>query len=131
MIMKEMEENNEENSKTMTVSERLPTLNEKAETYALSNGNMPYLLRKMGCLDGQCWHMDDAGITLQRVNEKTLRIIAVVDHKTPYHVLAMIKMTCDKIGLNLQIDPYAVVTPYAPIEDVGTPPVEESGPEVA
>ena len=130
MIMKEMEENNEENSKTMTVSERLPTLNEKAETYALSN-NMSYLLRKMGCLDGQCWHMDDAGITLQRVNEKTLRVIAVVDHKTPYHVLAMIKMTCDKIGLNLQIDPYAVVTPYAPIEDVGTPPVEESGPEVA
>jgi len=125
-----MEENNEENSKTMTVSERLPTLNEKAETYALSN-NMSYLLRKMGCLDGQCWHMDDAGITLQRVNEKTLRVIAVVDHKTPYHVLAMIKMTCDKIGLNLQIDPYAVVTPYAPIEDVGTPPVEESGPEVA
>jgi hypothetical protein len=65
------------------------------------------------------------------VNEKTLRVIAVVDHKTPYHVLAMIKMTCNKIGLNLQIDPYAVVTPYAPIEDVVTPPVEEPGPEVA
>ena len=44
MIMKEMEKNNEENNKMMTVSERLPALNEKSVTYALSNGNMSYLL---------------------------------------------------------------------------------------
>ena len=126
--MKEMEENN----KTMTISERLPTLNEKSVTYALSNGNMSYLLDHIqGCLDGQYWRAENTGITLQRVNEKTLRIITIVDHNTPYRVLAMMKMTCNKIGINLQIDPYAVVMPYEPEEEVGVPPVEEPGPEVA
>lgn len=128
MIMEEMEENN----KTMTISERLPTLNEKSVTYALSNGNMSYLLDHIQqCLDGQYWCAENTGITLQRVNEKTLRVITLYDHKTPYRVLAMMKMTCNKIGINLQIDPYAVVMPYEPEEDVGAPPVEEPGPEVA
>ena len=128
MIMKEMEENN----KTMTISERLPTLNENSVTYALSNGNMSYLLDHIQqCLDGQYWCAENTGITLQRVNEKTLRVITLYDHKTPYRVLAMMKMTCNKIGINLQIDPYAVVMPYEPEEDVSAPPVEEPGPEVA
>ena len=132
MIMKEMEKNNEENNKMMTVIERLPALNEKSVTYALSNGNMSYLLDHIqGCLDGQYWRAENTGITLQRVNEKTLRIITIVDHNTPYRVLAMMKMTCNKIGINLQIDPYAVVMPYEPEEEVGVPPVEEPGPEVA
>ena len=43
----------------------------------------------------------------------------------------MMKMTCNKIGINLQIDPYAVIMPYEPEEEVGVPPVEEPGPEVA
>ena len=127
MIMEEMEENN----KTMPISERLPTLNEKLVTYALSNGNMSYLLDHIQrCLDGQYWCAENTGITLQRVNEKTLRVITLYDHETPYRVLAMMKMTCNKIGINLQIDPYAVVMPYEPEEDVDAPPVEEPGPEV-
>ena len=126
-----MEENNGENNKKMTVSERLPALNEEAVTYALSNGNMSYLLTRIGCLDGQYWRVDDAGITLQRVNEKTLRVITICDHEIPYRVLAMMKMTCDKIGVTLQIDPYAVVMPYKSEEDVGAPTVKEPGLEVA
>ena len=121
----------DENPKMMTVRERLPVLDDEAVAYAMSNENMTYILGRMEGRDGQYWYDSSAGITLQRVNAKTLRALTVVDDETPYRVLAMIKMTCNKLGIELQVDPYAVVVPYEPAEETEAPPVEEPGLEVA
>ena len=122
---------NEENKKTMTVSERLPVLDDEAVADARSNENMAYILGRMEGRDGQYWYDSGAGLTLQRVNTKTLRAITIVNHKTPYRVLAMVKMTCNQLGIELQLDPYTVVMAYEPAEETEAPPVEEPGVEVA
>jgi len=122
---------NEENKKTMTVSERLPVLDDEAVGDAKSNENMAYILGRMEGRDGQYWYDSGAGLTLQRVNTKTLRAITIVNHKTPYRVLAMVKMTCNQLGIELQLEPYTVVMAYEPAEVNEASPVEEPGMEVA
>ena len=122
---------NEENKKTMTVSERLPVLDDEAVADARSNENRAYILGRMEGRDGQYWYDSGAGLTLQRVNTKTLRAITIVNHKTPYRVLAMVKMTCNQLGIELQLDPYTVVMAYEPAEENEASPVEEPGMEVA
>lgn len=131
MAMIKTKKKDDENPKMMTVRERLPVLDDEAVAYAMSNENMTYILGRMEGRDGQYWYDSSAGITLQRVNAKTLRALTVVDDETPYRVLAMIKMTCNKLGIELQVDPYAVVVPYEPAEETEAPPVEEPGLEVA
>jgi len=131
MTMINTKKKDDENPKMMTVRERLPVLDDEAVAYAMSNENMTYILGRMEGRDGQYWYDSSAGITLQRVNAKTLRALTVVDDETPYRVLAMIKMTCNKLGIELQVDPYAVVVPYEPAEETEAPPVEEPGLEVA
>jgi hypothetical protein len=131
MTMIQTEKNDNENTKIMAVSERFPVLDDEAVAYAISNENMAYLLGRMEGRDGQYWYDSSAGITLQRVNAKTLRALTVVDDETPYRVLAMIKMTCNQLGIELQVDPYAVVMAYEPAEETEAPPVEEPGLEVA
>tara|TARA_B110000444_G_scaffold187582_1_gene176910 strand:- start:213 stop:656 length:444 start_codon:yes stop_codon:yes gene_type:complete len=131
MTLVQMQKNEDKNQKMMTVSERLPILDDEAVAYAISNENMAYLLGRMECRDGQYWYDSSAGITLQRVNAKTLRALTVVNDETPYRVLAMIKMTCKQLGIELQVDPYAVVMAYEPAEETEASPVEEPGLEVA
>ena len=131
MTMIQTQKNDNENPKMMTVSECFPVLDDEAVAFAMSNENMTYILGRMEGRDGQYWYDSSAGITLQRVNAKTLRALTVVDDETPYRVLAMIKMTCNKLGIELQVDPYAVVVPYEPAEETEAPPVEEPGLEVA
>ena len=131
MTMIKTKKKDDENPKMMTVSECFPVLDDEAVAYAMSNENMTYILGRMEGRDGQYWYDSSAGITLQRVNAKTLRALTVVDDETPYRVLAMIKMTCNKLGIELQVDPYAVVVPYEPAEETEAPPVEEPGLEVA
>ena len=131
MTMIKTKKKDDANPKMMTVRERLPVLDDEAVAYAMSNENMTYILGRMEGRDGQYWYDSSAGITLQRVNAKTLRALTVVDDETPYRVLAMIKMTCNQLGIELQVDPYAVVMPYEPAEETEAPPVEEPGLEVA
>ena len=131
MTMMQTNKKDDENPKMMTVRERLPVLDDEAVANAISNEKMAYVLGNMAMRDGQYWYDSSAGITLQKVNEKTLRAITVVDDETPYHVLAMIMTTCNQLGIELQLDPYAVVMAYEPAEENEAPPVEEPRLEVA
>ena len=131
MTMIQTKKKDDEKPKMTTVRERLPVLDDEAVANATSNEKMAYVLGSMEGRDGQYWYDSSAGITLQRVNAKTLRALTVVDDETPYRVLAMIKMTCKQLGIELQVDPYAVVMAYEPAEETEAPPVEEPGLEVA
>lgn len=131
MTIMQTNKKDDENPKMMTVRERLPVLDDEAVANAISNEKMAYVLGSMEGRDGQYWYDSSAGITLQKVNDKTLRAITVVDDETPYYVLAMVMATCNQLGIELQLDPYVVVMAYVPAEENEAPPVEEPGLEVA
>ena len=131
MTIIQADKKNDKNPKMMTVRERLPVLDDEAVANAISNEKMACVLGSMKGRDGQYWFDSSAGITLQKVNEKTLRAITVVDDEIPYYVLAMIMTTCKQLGIELQLDPYAVVMAYEPAEENEASPVEEPGMEVA
>jgi len=84
--------------------------------------------------DGQMFYMESHGVHLQRVNETESRCVAIVDHTYCYATLALLVISFEKAGINLQVDPYTVVTPYEPRdEEEGSPqpPADDHPVEVA
>ena len=101
----------EERRKNM-VGERLPELNEEHERYAKIDENKYYIQRNMGREGGEYWFDGDTGLTIQKVDENTLRVIAVFDDPTPYLCLAMLSLTCMELGISIQMEPYTIIRPY-------------------
>ena len=101
----------EERRKTM-VRERLPELNEEHERYAKMDENKYYIQRNMEREEGEYWFDGDTGLTIQKVDENTLRVIAVFDDPTPYLCLAMLSLTCIELGISIQMEPYTIIRPY-------------------
>jgi hypothetical protein len=79
--------------------------------------------------DGQMFYLKSCGVHLQRVNETESRCVALVDHPYCYATLAMMTLSFEKAGIDLQVDPYAVVMPYEPRDEEEVP--HEAGVEVA
>ena len=101
----------EERRKTI-VRERLPELNEEHERYAKMDENKYYIQRNMEREEGEYWFDGDTGLTIQKVDENTLRVIAVFDDPTPYLCLAMLSLTCIELGISIQMEPYTIIRPY-------------------
>lgn len=106
----------EERRKTM-VRERLPELNEEHERYAKMDENKYYIQRNMEREEGEYWFDGDTGLTIQKVDENTLRVIAVFDDPTPYLCLAMLSLTCIELGISIQMEPYTIIRPYTRIKE--------------
>jgi hypothetical protein len=101
----------EERRKTI-VRERLPELNEEHERYAKMDENKYYIQRNMEREEGEYWFDGDTGLTIQKVDRNTLRVIAVFDDPTPYLCLAMLSLTCIELGISIQMEPYTIIRPY-------------------
>ena len=107
-----MKKNENENVKLIRVSERLPALNKKYERYAKMDENKYYIQRNMEREEGEYWFDGDTGLTIQKVDENTLRVIAVFDDPTPYLCLAMLSLTCMELKIDIQMEPYTIIRPY-------------------
>ena len=107
-----MKKNENENVKLIRVSERLPALNKKYERYAKMDENKYYIQRNMEREEGEYWFDGDTGLTIQKVDENTLRVIAVFDDPTPYLCLAMLSLTCMELKIGIQMEPYTIIRPY-------------------
>ena len=94
------------------VRERLPELNEEYERYAKMDENKYYIQRNMEREEGEYWFDGDTGLTIQKVDENTLRVIAVFDDPKPYLCLAMLSLTCMELGISIQMEPYTIIRPY-------------------
>ena len=114
-----MKKNENENVKLIRVSERLPALNKKYERYAKMDENKYYIQRNMEREEGEYWFDGDTGLTIQKVDENTLRVIAVFDDPTPYLCLAMLSLTCMELKIDIQMEPYTIIRPYIPIKETG------------
>ena len=107
-----MKKNKNKNVKLIRVSERLPALNKKYERYAKMDENKYYIQRNMEREEGEYWFDGDTGLTIQKVDENTLRVIAVFDDPTPYLCLAMLSLTCMELKIGIQMEPYTIIRPY-------------------
>ena len=107
-----MKKNENENVKLISVSKRLPALNKKYERYAKMDENKYYIQRNMEREEGEYWFDGDTGLTIQKVDENTLRVIAVFDDPTPYLCLAMLSLTCMELKIGIQMEPYTIIRPY-------------------
>ena len=125
-----MNEEENENEITMNVAERLPELDEEEVSMALSHQQLAWCHGFMNNhKDGQMFYLESCGVHLQRVNETESRCVALVDHPYCYATLAMMTLSFEKAGIDLQVDPYTVVIPHEPRDEKEVP--HETGVEVA
>ena len=126
-------EEENENEITMNVAERLPDLDEEGVGMALSHQQLAWCHGFMdNHKDGQMFYSESCGVHLQRVNETESRCVAIVDHSYCYAALAMMALSFEKAGIDLQVDPYTVVMPYEPrSEEEEEEAPHETGVEVA
>jgi hypothetical protein len=104
-----------------TVADRLPELNEVDANNAVSHQQLSWVHGFMdNHKDGQMHFITDCGVHLQKVTEEAVRCIAVVDHPYCFSTLAMVVLAFERSGVELQVDPYTVVTPYEPREEEDT-----------
>ena len=120
-------ENNTEQNETMTiVMERLPELDEGATSTALENTR--WAAGFVGAPLGAIYN--DAGVDLQVVSTRTVRCLAVADHPYCFRTLAMMALSFETAGVELEVDPYTVVRPLPPDEEQREEEPEDAGLEV-
>ena len=73
---------------------------------------------------GAIHDMPDYGITLQIISSDTARCIGVFDHGFCMLMLQMVITTFENAGLNLEVDPWAVLRPYEAPEEAAESSVE-------
>ena len=117
-------ENNTEQNETMTiVMERLPELDEEETSTALDNTR--WAAGFVGAPLGAIYN--DAGVDLQVVSTRTVRCLAVADHPYCFRTLAMMALSFETAGVELEVDPYTVVRPLPPDEEQREEEPEDAG----
>ena len=121
--------NTEQNETTTIVMERLPELDEEETSTALENTR--WAAGFVGAPLGTIYN--DAGVDLQVVSTRTVRCLAVADHPYCYRALAMMALSFETAGVELEVEPYTIIRPLPPEEeqDEQGPEDEDTGMEVA
>lgn len=103
----------ENSSQTMTITDRLPELEEDAIQEAAQEHHVEWAEGMLNHYDvGELHEMPDYGITLQILSEDTARCISVYDHGYPLRMLRMLMATFEHAGLTLEVDPHTVLRPF-------------------
>ncbi len=125
--MNEMTDMNEKAKKITTrVMERLPELDEEESSTALENTR--WAAGFVGAPLGAIYN--DTGVDLQVVSTRTVRCLAVADHPFCFRALAMMALSFETAGVELEVDPYTIVRPLPPEEDGNEEEPEGAGVEV-
>ena len=104
--------NEEENmdEMKMNVTDRLPELDEEDTSTALEN--IRWAAGFVGTPQGVIYN--DAGVDLQVVATRTVRCLAVADHPYCYRTLAMMALSFETAGVELEVEPYTIIRPLPP-----------------
>ena len=125
-----MMENNEETTMTTTtasVADRLPNLG--AKQLALAKSKTSWAAWFWDAEVGFIHHDESVGVTWQVVDEGKVRCIRVWDDAYCYESLAMMRASMQLVDLEVELDPYVVVTPHNP-RSASQAPLEVCGLEV-
>ena len=125
--MNEIRNNNDiQETVTREVPRDLPELEEVDIQAALSHQNLSWVHGYMNDYKvGQTLWLNSIGVHIQKVNEDTVRCIAVVDHGYSFAGLMMMKMSFEAVNITFELTPYTLVIPYVPVNEVAS---SESGP---
>ena len=97
-----------------TVADKIPPLDEEAAMKVVDDNHRQLARGLMESLvDGQVKFLPLSGMTLQRVNQNTMRCIACNSHWIALANLGEIRAMFEGLGMDFQIDPYAVVIPVS------------------
>ena len=121
-----MNEEENENEEAMNVTDKLPELDEEGTSTALENTR--WAAGFVGAPLGTIYN--DAGVDLQVVSTRTVRCLAVADHPYCFRTLAMMALSFETAGVELEVDPYTVVRPLPPDEEQREEEPEDAGLEV-
>ena len=110
-----------------SVADRLPVLGTKQ--LALAKSKTSWAAWFWEAEVGYIHHDETVGVTWQLVDEGKVRCIRVWDDAYCYEGLAMMRASMQLVDLEVELDPYAVVTPYTPQPALEVQP-EIAGPEV-
>lgn len=118
--MNEINNNNDiQETVTREVPRDLPELEEVDIQAALSHQNLSWVHGYMNDYKaGQTLWLKSIGVHIQKVNEGTVRCIAVVDHGYSFAGLMMMKMSFEAANITFELAPYTLVIPYVPVNDV-------------
>ena len=123
--------NEEENmdEMKMNVTDRLPELDEEDTSTALEN--IRWAAGFVGTPQGVIYN--DAGVDLQVVATRTVRCLAVADHPYCYRTLAMMALSFETAGVELEVEPYTIIRQLPPEgeQDEQGSEDEDTGMEVA
>ena len=121
-----MNEEENENEETMNVTDKLPELDEEGTSTAWETTR--WAAGFVGAPLGTIYN--DAGVDLQVVSTRTVRCLAVADHPYCFRTLAMMALSFETAGVELEVDPYTVVRPLPPDEEQREEEPEDAGLEV-
>ena len=110
-----MQENTERKviESTTNVTDRLPELDEEDTSTALEN--IRWAAGFVGTPQGTIYN--DAGVDLQVVATRTVRCLAVADHPYCYRTLAMMALSFETAGVELEVEPYTIIRTLPPEEE--------------
>jgi len=86
----------------------LPELSEESLEDATSLNQRQWIYGLMALGSGYT-HVDDCGVTLQVIDNRTVRCISVCNDDYSLETLAMIKYAFESEDFTIQIDPYAIL----------------------
>ena len=120
--------NTEATTTNASVADRLPPLDEELTELALTERNVEWAAGMVEALpEGGIHQMTKFGLALQIVSRQKVRCITVIDHPVCWDYLAMMVLSFERAGIDLQLDPYTVIRPFDPVSEEETPPKQEVG----
>ena len=123
--MNEEQENRKNTIGTEGLAERLPELTEEELEDATKQRGVAWVWGLIGHYRPGDIHECDSGVSLQVVSIATIRCVRVYDHPEPFWNLSMIRATCEKAGVCLELGPYTVVTPLPEKVGAALPPIDQ------
>ena len=130
LVTKSMQNNCNTNTDLTTnasVADRLPNLGTKQ--LALAKSKTSWAAWFWDAEVGYIHHDETVGVTWQVVGKGKVRCIRVWDDAYCYEGLAMMRASMQLVDLEVELDPYVVVTPYTP-RPTSEASQEVCGPEV-
>ena len=113
MEYENMNAKNNEFNKKGGLESRMPKLTEKQKEWAGKPSQKTWAIDRLGFGIGYCWNMPDHGLSMQVYNERTFRLLTVVDHDYCIEMAALVKATLESVGLVLDMS-QVVMRQYAP-----------------
>ena len=103
-----------DDTKTLDISESIPKLDDSEKKIATSDESAKWAIDTLKFYSNGYVLPRNRGVTLQVIDEKTVRCISVVSDERCLLALSMMKLTFESVGIEFQIDPFAVILSVTP-----------------